>query len=73
VRDDVTRLTNSQSRHQRHTNAANQMARATELGMVVTKLWFLGAELGSCHSTGASNFKLAPTFMENLCTFRVDC
>jgi len=49
------------------------MALATELGMVVTKLWVLGVELGSCHSPGASNFKLAPTFMENLCTSRVDC
>ena len=49
------------------------MANAAELGMVVTKLWVLSAELGSCHSLGASNFKLAPTFMENLCTSGVDC
>jgi len=48
------------------------MARATELRMVVTKLWVLGAERGSCHSPGASNYKLAPTFIENLCTSRVD-
>jgi len=33
----------------------------------------LGAEPGSCHSPGAWNFKLAPTFMVNLCTSGVDC
>ena len=49
------------------------MANATELGMLVTKLWVLSAELGSCHSPGASNFKLATTFMGNLCTSGVDC
>ena len=73
LRGDVTHLTNSQSRHQEHKNAARQMANAAELGMVVTKLWVLSAEVGSCHSLGASNFKLAPTFMENLCTSGVDC
>ena len=48
------------------------MAQATELGMVLIKLLVLGAELGSCHSIGDRNFKLAPTFMENLCTTCVD-
>jgi hypothetical protein len=33
---DVTHLTNSQSRHQGHINAARQVARATELGTVTT-------------------------------------
>ena len=49
------------------------MVRATEIGMVVTKLWVLGAEIVSFHSPGDSNFKLASTFMENLHTSRVDC
>jgi len=31
-------------------------------------LWVLSAEPGSCHPLGAWNFKLAPAFMENLCT-----
>jgi len=31
-------------------------------------LWVLSAESGSCHSPGTWNFKLAPTFTENLCT-----
>jgi hypothetical protein len=35
-------------------------------------LWVLGAEPGSCYSLDASNFKLAPTSMENLCTSGVD-
>ena len=29
-------------------------------------------EPGSCHTPGAWNFKLAATFMENLCTSDVD-
>jgi hypothetical protein len=36
-------------------------------------LWVLSAKPGSCHSPGAWNVKLPPTFMENLCTSGVDC
>ena len=32
----------------------------------------MSAEPGSCYSPGAWNFKLAATFMENLCTSGVD-
>ena len=35
-RDDVTQLTNSQSRHQGHINAARHVAQATELATVAT-------------------------------------